>query len=142
MARLAEITSGVVTNIITGTTEDWPTYIPLGGANNAVQIGWLYDGEVFSPPPAPPTPTPQPTSIPPQYLLRLFTKAEKMAIMTALNASTYDAELGMYFTLFTNATSIRSDNEDLEDGLDYLETEGLIGTGRAEEIIDDIEAID
>ena len=49
--RHAIVREGVVRNIIVGSV---PGSVPIG--TDPVVIGWLYDGNAFTPPPVPPTP--------------------------------------------------------------------------------------
>lgn len=53
MARAAIIENGLVTNVVVA---DDPADVGGIACDNTVSIGWIYDGEAFTPPPsAPPT---------------------------------------------------------------------------------------
>jgi len=60
--RLAQVFGGVVVNVIEvaeSAVPDWAaSFLPAGDAGP----GWLWDGEVFAPPPPPPEPVPEQVS--------------------------------------------------------------------------------
>jgi hypothetical protein len=64
--------------------------------------------------------------------LRLFTQAERIAIRQAakLNPVVED-----YQAILDAATIIRLSDEDIQDGIPELEDAGLIGPGRAAQIL-------
>jgi hypothetical protein len=136
MSRLAEITDGVVTNIIMGSVNQWPDHIDITDQSQ-VQIGWLYVDGQFGAPPPPPEPPADDTvkEVTPQVFLRQFTITERAAI---LGAEKNDDTIKAYLYQLKCATRILVDNQDLIDGLDYMETQGHIATGRADEILGNI----
>ncbi|MEW8086170.1 MAG: hypothetical protein AB2823_11430 [Candidatus Thiodiazotropha endolucinida] len=93
----------------------------------------MYDGVVFSAP-TPPDPGPAPTTyqITPTELLRRFTINEK-AVLVAAQPS--DPVVGAFMFTLQVAKVIDSDNLDLIDGVNYMESSGLIAAGRAAEIL-------
>jgi hypothetical protein len=64
--------------------------------------------------------------------LRRFTQNERIAIRTAAKAV---PQLEDYMALLELATEIRSDDPDIVSALQMLEGAGLIGAGRAQEIL-------
>ncbi|MCU7917060.1 MAG: hypothetical protein KZQ95_01725 [Candidatus Thiodiazotropha sp. (ex Epidulcina cf. delphinae)] len=132
MHRLAIIENGVVINAIVSPTLDHPGMVDVT-AQPAVGPGWAYDGVEFSAP-TPPDPGPAPAvyQITPTELLRRFTITEKAAIVAAQST---DPIVGAFMFTLQAARSIDSDNQDLIDGVKYMESQGLIAVGRAAEIL-------
>ena len=64
--------------------------------------------------------------------LRRFTQGERIAIRGAAKAS---PELEDYMELLSEATEVRSNDPDIISALTMLEAVGLIGSGRAQEIL-------
>jgi hypothetical protein len=64
--------------------------------------------------------------------LRRFTQTERIAIRGAAKQS---PELEDYMELLSEATEVRSDDPDIMSALTMLEAVGLIGAGRAQEIL-------
>lgn len=64
--------------------------------------------------------------------LRRFTQDERVAIRSAAKVS---PALEDYMELLALATDVRSDDPDIMGALTMLEAAGLIGTGRAQEIL-------
>lgn len=64
--------------------------------------------------------------------LRRFTQGERIAIRGAAKVS---PELEDYMELLSEASEVRSDDPDIIGALTMLETVGLIGAGRAQEIL-------
>ena len=64
--------------------------------------------------------------------LRRFTQAERIAIRAAAKAV---AELDDYLELLALAQDVRLDDPDIVAALNMLESGGLIGDGRAQEIL-------
>ncbi|MEW8230341.1 MAG: hypothetical protein AB2745_08460 [Candidatus Thiodiazotropha endolucinida] len=132
MYRLALIANGVVKNVFKSPSLGHPGAIDVTGLPT-VGPGWLYDGAGFSAP-TPPDPGPAPTTyqITPTELLRRFTIAEKAAIVAA---QATDPVVGAFMFTLQVAKVIDSDNQDLIDGVNYMESAELIATGRAAEIL-------
>jgi hypothetical protein len=96
----------------------------------AAELG--FDGQGFfpyTPPPPPPAPVDELHKV---DFLRLFTQAERIAIRQAakLNPVVED-----YQAILDAATIIRLSDEDIQDGIPELEDAGLIGPGRAAQIL-------
>lgn len=98
----------------------------------AVELG--VDGLGFFPftPPPPPPPEPGPPELNKIDFLRLFTDPELAAILVAANQSPMVA---VYQYKLSQAPSVRLDDPDLVAGLPALEALGLIGPGRAAQIL-------
>ncbi len=101
--------------------------------------GWV-NGQLVKPEPAP-EPAPEPTPAPPQIPIigpiafqMLFSVEELVAIESAKEANQV---VKIFFKLLDDPrTDIVDRNlKTVQDGLRYLETKGLIGAGRAQEIL-------
>ena len=68
----------------------------------------------------------------PIEFLRRFTAAERIRIRTAAKQS---PALDDFMFLLEAANEVRSDHLDVQSGLSMLEAAGLIGAGRAQEIL-------
>ncbi|PUB82368.1 MAG: hypothetical protein DBP02_15050 [gamma proteobacterium symbiont of Ctena orbiculata] len=132
MYRLALIENGVVKNVFKSPSLDHPGAIDVSD-QPTIGPGWTYDGVTFSAP-TPPEPGPAPTTyqITPTELLRRFTITEKAAIVAA---QATDPVVGAFMFTLQVAKVIDSDNQDLIGGVTYMESAGLIATGRAAEIL-------
>lgn len=130
------IKSGIVENIIEADhtfadsiAHDWDAVVPSQNAG----IGWTYADGVFTAPPAP-TPTPaQPirTFTKLQYMDR-FTDAELAGIYTAAKSV---VQIEIWLEKFKLATDINLDDPATIGGLQAMEAGGLLGAGRAAEIL-------
>ncbi|MCU7848438.1 MAG: hypothetical protein KZQ89_10625 [Candidatus Thiodiazotropha sp. (ex Lucinoma kastoroae)] len=132
MARLAIIENGAVTNVIVSVTGIYPGSVDVTDEPQ-VGPGWLFDGLVFS---APNHPAGDPVVMPSVWSVlefkRKFTQSERMHIRMAREASAMIDDL---FDLVDSAQVIMSDDAGLMAGLQYMESEGLLATGRAAEIL-------
>jgi hypothetical protein len=107
----------------------WDAVVPSQNAG----IGWTYVDGVFTAPPAP-TPTPaQPirTLTKLQYMGR-FTDAELVGIYTAAKTV---VQVEIWLEKFKLASEINLDDPATVSGLQAMESAGLIGVGRAAEIL-------
>lgn len=126
MARLAIVENGVVVNIVVGDTGGIDvTGLPVGP-------GWTYDGEMFYPPPPTPEPDPEPKRWTSCEFISEFTMTERAAILAAVQT---DPAIASYILTLQVARKVSADNADTIAGLQYLEAQGYIGTGRADEIL-------
>lgn len=128
--------------------------------DDTAEIGWLYQNGTLSPPPVEPSqnlpeaipdplPIPDPSERPiPKFITRLafrnrFTAAEKVSLELAAlddpNANLQDrqksAMLRVYLKDVDAATYIDLDRQETKDGVQNLETVGLLSAGRANEIL-------
>jgi len=93
---------------------------------------WLYDGVNFT------APTLNQeniiTEVPYQKIdfLRLFTQAERMAIKEAAKTNPVVED---YQYMLDNSSTILLSDPDIQDGVPLLESAGLIGEGRAAQIL-------
>ncbi|MCU7850056.1 MAG: hypothetical protein KZQ89_19110 [Candidatus Thiodiazotropha sp. (ex Lucinoma kastoroae)] len=132
MARLAIVENGVVVNVMVSVTGFYPGAIDVTDEPQ-VGPGWLFDGLCFS---EPEYPAGDSVVIPSVWSVlefkRKFTQSERMHIRMAREASAMIDDL---FDLVDSAQGIMSDDADLVAGLQYMESEGLLATGRAAEIL-------
>ena len=91
-----------------------------------------FDGQgffPFTPPPSPPPPVDELNKV---DFLRLFTQAERIAIRQAATAYPTIAD---YQDMIDAATMVRLSDPDMQMGVPMLELGGLLGTGRAAQIL-------
>ncbi|MCA6236810.1 MAG: hypothetical protein IM651_03360 [Phenylobacterium sp.] len=91
-----------------------------------------FDGQgffPFTPPPPPPAPVDELNKI---DFLRLFTQAERIAIREAAAVNPLIAD---YQHMLDAATVVRRSDPDIQTGVPLLELGGLIGVGRAAQIL-------
>jgi hypothetical protein len=96
----------------------------------AVELG--YEGQGFfpyTPPPPPPPPVDEMNMV---DFLRLFTQAERIAILEAAKTNAYVAD---YQNLLNATDKPRLSDPDMQVGIPLLELGGLIGPGRAAQIL-------
>ena len=134
MARFAIVENGVVVNVVLA--DAGPVDSVDVSAVPGVGPGWTYDGEEFTAPVVPDPPPVVVSSVTPQRMLREMTVTEKAGILTASNT---DPVVTVFVFLLQNATLIDVDNQDLVDGLNYLESQALLAAGRASEILTGIQ---
>lgn len=96
----------------------------------AEELGFAGDG-FFPVPPEPPTPQP-PDELNKIDFLRLFTQAERIAIRAAAKVNPVVED---YQAMLDAASVIRLSDPDIQDGVPDLEEAGLIGPGRAAQIL-------
>ena len=130
--RYAIIIDGVVTAVTLwdGQSEWSPPQGSIAVAcGDDVVTGWLYDGITFSAPPAPP---PEPVILNKVDFLRLFLQGERIGIRTA---STLNPVIADYQYMLDAATTVNLQDPDILTGVPLLEAAGLIGPGRAAQIL-------
>lgn len=142
MSRVfAIIENGVVSNVILA--EAWPDGIDITDVVPRPGPGWSYDGQTFTPPPTSP---PAPVS---RHITRLafrqrFTQAELVTIEIAclddpsapIQQRQQAAALRVMQRQVSEAAYIDLDRPDTRAGVQQLEAAGLIGPGRAAQILD------
>ena len=131
--NIALINNGIVDNIIVATLE----FAQQLGYQQVVDvtdiycsIGWLYDGSTLSEPPAP-----EPikiTILTPYEFLKRFTSEERKAIKAA---TLTNPDVDDLWTMFTVAQDIDLKNQDTINGVNALESLGILAQGRANEIL-------
>lgn len=96
----------------------------------AVELG--YEGQGFFPYTPPPPPPPPVDELNMVDFLRLFTQAERIAILEAAKTNAYVAD---YQNLLNATDRPRLSDPDMQVGIPLLELGGLIGPGRAAQIL-------
>lgn len=130
--KSAIIDNGVVVNIIAGSV---PGSIDITGLDPRPQIGWAYaDGEFSAPVEPDPEPVDYGTKITVLSFLNRFTQAERLALRTEAKTNVVVED---FLGLVTAASFIDLTDAQTIAGVGYLESEELIGTGRADEILTD-----
>lgn len=127
MPKFAIIEHGVVTNIALADSRLARNWVETDTAG----VGWLYENGVFSEPPAPPAPPPVRTVSKLQYMGR-FTDSELAAIYTAAKAV---VQVEIWLDKFKLTSEVDLDDPRTIAGLQAMEAAGLIGAGRAQEIL-------
>jgi len=95
-------------------------------------IGWLYDGTTFTEPKQPEVePIKNPILTPYEFLKR-FTSEERKAIKAA---TLTNPDVDDLWTMFTVAQNIDIRNTDTIDGVNALESAGILAIGRAAKIL-------
>lgn len=103
--------------------------------SDAVGVGWLYDGATFTQP-APAPESPPDMRIAPNAFDARFTATEWTAIDAASQGpSALAAGLRRYVHQLNRAVSIDMSTSNVHSGTWRLELAGLIGAGRANEIL-------
>ena len=128
--RYALIKNGKVVNIIEADASfvGGLTGFDAVVASDAAGVGWGYaDGMLIAPPVSEPEPVVQLTQL---AYLRRFTAPERITITASADPLVQD-----FLTLLKMAQDVRLDDADAIMGTQYLEQSGLIGTGRAAEIL-------
>ena len=121
----AIIENGLVVNTVISDTALAANWI----ASDTAGIGWTYDGANFAAPPAPPAPVAHWTRK--EFLLK-FTPTEYAAIKAA---TIVDSGVDYYWALFQAAENVMKTDAVTVAGINALETAGLVGPGRAAEIL-------
>jgi len=133
--KYAIVENNEVTNVTLwdGTTEWSPPEGTIAVAcSDDVGPGWTYDGSTFSPPVPEPEPVPEPTILNNVDFLRLFTQAERINIRAA---SAVNATIADYQYMLDAAVTVNLQDPDILSGVPLLEQAGLIGQGRAAQIL-------
>ena len=128
--RYALIKNGKVANIIEADAEfaaGLPGFDAVVASTEA-GVGWDYaNGMLIAPEVPEPEPVVQLTQL---AYLRRFTAPERIAITASVDPLVQD-----FLTLLGMAQDVRLDDADVIMGTQYLEQSGLIGAGRAAEIL-------
>lgn len=143
---VAIIENGIVSNVIVA--DAWPNGIRVEQLNPRPGIGWLYDGEVFTPPvvPEPEHEAPKPRHITRLAFLQRFTMQENVMIEVASESDTSmpmeqrvrAATLRKMQQLVNAANWIDLDRPDTRGMVMQIEQMGLLSEGRALEILDGV----
>jgi hypothetical protein len=130
----AVIKNNEVTNIILwdGVSEWSPPEGTIAVAcPDEVGLGWTYENGTFVAPPVP-EPVPVPVVLNKVDFLRLFTQAERINIRAA---AAVDPVVADYQSMLDAATTVNLQDPDILAGVPLLEQAGLIGPGRAAQIL-------
>lgn len=141
MARYALVSDGLVSNVLLAKPGDEPAGAIACGAS--VGPGWSYDGETFSPPPAPAGF--KRSGLTKGEFRLLFTFAErqgeaafKRSAEAAAEAGTASNEQLLYLTMrddFDNAGSINLTEPSTQAALDFYEAFGLLTAERKAQVL-------
>lgn len=123
--QYAIIENGVVVNTVISDLPRAANWI----ASDTAGIGWTYDGANFTAPPAPPAPVVPWTRK--DFLLK-FTPTEYAAIKAA---TLVNSDVDYYWAIFQAAENVSKIDPVTIAGINALDTAGLIGPGRAAEIL-------
>ena len=128
MSKFAIVIDGVVDNVLVADSHE--TGIDVTGT--AVGPGWTYDGETFSAPVVV-VPDPEPVTV---YAKRDFVGLFSLAEISAIvQAKATDATVLAFCYILEAALTVSILDADTIAGVQYLESVGLIATGRAAEIL-------
>jgi hypothetical protein len=107
--------------------------VPVDGVTPEPKAGWWYDGQNFTAPAPPPAPD-YGTKISRLALKLRMTADERKDIRAAAesNADVFD-----FMDLLSDSTYIDLTRAETVGGVNSLETAGLLGSGRADEILTD-----
>ena len=128
MARYAKITDGIVTGINVTPATPAPEWTP---APPDVQIGWLYDGEAFSPP----APSPQPLPLSRLQFEGLVQHAAQLTDAQFL-AALDDAALRLMWHRLNIASQVERDHELTQAGMAALVATGHLTEAHVQAIVD------
>ena len=138
MAKYAQIVNGKVHGVFEYTT--LPEFAPnivmvdVTDANPMPQAGWVYDGSTFSEPVV--DAVDYGRKITNLAMSNRFTAAEEVAIdLASFGETTQAATIRRLMKKMDQARYIDLSLQQVADGLNYLESVGLLGTGRANEIL-------
>ena len=144
MGVVAIIENGIVANVIVA--DEWPGGVRIEHLDPRPGIGWAYDGQTFTAPPAPP---PEPETPRPRHITRLaflqrITMPEHVAIeLASIHDPASDqqtqvraATLRKMLQLVNAANWIDLDRPDTRGMVQQIEAMGLLAVGRALEILD------
>ena len=138
MSRVAQITNGVVVNVIVAELE-WALEHAAAGCDLLLETevagpGWLcVEGELI-PPPSNPAEEPviESASLTPLAFTRLFTLAERIAMQTSNDPIIQDGML-----MLQVAQEVKLDDPDTIALVGYMAQQGFITTERAVEILEE-----
>ncbi len=135
MAKYAQIINGKVHGVFD--YETLPEFasniemVSIDGVDPEPKAGWHYDGASFSEPVQPPAPD-YGTQVTRLAMRNRFTFQEKVAIETAAESS---PSVRVWLKDLEVSTFIDLSRPDTQAGVHQLEVDGLIGAGRADEIL-------
>jgi hypothetical protein len=130
--KYAIIENGTVINVTLwdGTTEWSPPESTIAvSCPDEVGPGWTYEDGTFI---APPVPEPGPIILNKVDFLRLFTQQERIDIRAAAAVNPVVAD---YQSMLDAAVTVNLQDPDILSGIPLLEQAGLIGPGRAAQIL-------
>jgi len=128
MVKLAQITNGVVDNVIVGEPAQFPDLTDVTGKR--VAPGYIDNGDgTFSPPPAPP-----PSWDSTLEFLREFTRQERINIRAAAKQ---DPVVEDFMEMLEKADGVDSTDSDVTEGMQYLVDNGHLSSTRRDEILGD-----
>jgi hypothetical protein len=123
----AVVENGVVTNIVVSESALFPNWIQ----SDVAQIGWTYDGAVFTPP----APSPEPV-LPPNITRLAFryrlTDEEYVGILTAAKT---DVSVAAWVETFNIVSQVNLNDPRTKSGLDMMVSKGLLTAERETEIL-------
>jgi hypothetical protein len=123
----AVVENGVVTNIVVSESALFPNWIQ----SDVAQIGWTYDGAVFTPPAPPPEPVLPPNITRLAFRYRL-TDAEYVGILTAAKT---DVSVAAWVETFNIVSQVNLNDPRTKSGLDMMVSKGLLTAERETEIL-------
>lgn len=143
MAIYAIITNGVVSNCLDSSDPNFITEFPgairVDQLNPVPGIGYTYANGTFTAP-APPTPPAQSNPVFTKVgYMNLFTSSELAACFDFENSTTLNptqkSQVRVFFRYFDATDTVDMTLTPTQQGLQMLEAFGLIGTGRAAQIL-------
>jgi hypothetical protein len=123
----AVVENNVVTNIVVSESALFPNWIQ----SDVAQIGWTYDGAVFTPPAPPPEPVLPPNITRLAFRYRL-TDAEYVGILTAAKT---DVSVAAWVETFNIVSQVNLNDPRTKSGLDMMVSKGLLTAERETEIL-------
>jgi hypothetical protein len=123
----AVVENGVVTNIVVSESALFPNWIQ----SDVAQIGWTYDGAVFTPAAPPPEPVLPPNITRLAFRYRL-TDAEYVGILTAAKT---DVSVAAWIETFNIVNQVNLNDPRTKSGLDMMVSKGLLTAERETEIL-------
>jgi len=133
--NIALINNGIVDNIIVAEldfAEQLGFEQVIDVTDIFCSIGWLYDGSNFTEPKQPEVEPFKTSILTPYEFLKRFTSEERKAIKAA---TLTNPDVDDLWTMFTVAQNIDLKNEDTINGVNALESLGILAKGRAAEIL-------
>jgi hypothetical protein len=122
----AIVENGVVVNVAVSESALAPNWVQ----SDVAQIGWTYNGSIFSPPaPAPDTRPPIITRLAFRYRL---TDAEYVGILTAAKT---DVSVAAWVETFNIVSQVNLNDPRTKSGLDMMVSKGLLTSQRETEIL-------
>ncbi len=127
------VVNGVVVNtIIVDSLDALPSTTLVDADTHGGGIGWIWDGEVLTPPSGPTTPQTTQRQLTSLEFLDLFTESEQLAVAQAALKS---AHIKLWYDRLLAASFITLADPRTETGLNHLTTAGLLTPERKDEIV-------